>query len=124
MAFEDGARADGEAGGGDIAAYIGFGADAHGASAVDGGFDLAADDQAAAVDAVGHDGALFFDGDDADGFDDAAGLVGFDEYVLEAQGFIAEFTGEGLCFGADLLRFIAMQADDRQLIVGRGCSVG
>src|SRR5436309_3611681 len=73
--LKDGAGTDGHRRRRDVADEVGFGADEDGAAADDVALDLAADDQAAAVDGVGDDVPLLFDRDDADRLDDPAGLV-------------------------------------------------
>src|SRR3954452_4030395 len=116
-AFEDGAGADGHGGGGDVADEVGLGADEDGAAADDVPLDLAADDQAAAVDGVGDDVPLALDGDDADRLDDASGLVAGEDDVLEVQPLVAVLAGDGHRLAPDLLRLLAMEADDGDAVL-------
>src|SRR2546430_10367274 len=89
-AFEDGAGADGQGGGGDIAFDFGFGADEDGAAADDLALHFSAHDQPAAVDLVGDHVAFFLDGDDAAGLDDPPGFVLLEALVFELEGLVAE----------------------------------
>jgi hypothetical protein len=118
FAGEDGAGADGQGWGGDVAFDFGFGADEHRAAADDVAFDFPADDEAVAQDLVGHDDiALLLDGNDAADFDRASCFILRNALVFEAEGFAAELAGDRHRLAAHLLRFIAVEADDGGAII-------
>ena len=116
FAGQNGARSDGQARRRHVAFDFSFGTHQHRTAADDVAFDLASYDQTVTED-VGDDIPLFLDRDDAADFNRSAGFVLRDALVFEAKGFAAELAGDRHRLSADLLRLVAVEADDSRAII-------